>query len=120
MLEYRQLRWMVIMLTLSLSACAAPQFPTERAAMPYPPNEKFEVGTILHTATGTLVSQATMLSIVSENRIVYVGETHDNPAAHRLQLDVLKSMAARYPGKVTIGMEMFTPAQQLRRLARTS
>ena len=52
-----------------------------------------------------------MLEIATQNRIVYVGETHDNPASHRLQLRVLKAMVDQHPGKVALGMEMFTPVQ---------
>ncbi len=100
------------MLTLILSACATPQFPIQRSAVPYPLTDAPVVGDIFHPATGSLVSQQEMLAIISDNRIVYIGETHDNPAAHRLQLDVLKGMFVRYPGKISLGMEMFTPAQQ--------
>ena len=100
------------MLPIILSACAAPQFPAERSATPYPLTTEPKIGDIFHPKTGTLVTQQAMLSIVTDNRLVYVGETHDNPASHRLQLDVLKAMTAHYPGKITLGMEMFTPAQQ--------
>ena len=34
----------------------------------------------------------------ADARIIYVGETHDNPAAHRLELQILKAVAERYPG----------------------
>jgi uncharacterized iron-regulated protein len=50
--------------------------------------------------------------VATDTRIVYVGETHDNPASHRLELTVLRAMAERYPDGVALGMEMFTPAQQ--------
>ena len=49
---------------------------------------------------------------MTDVRIVYVGETHDNPAAHRLELDVLKAMSKRYPGQISLGMEMFNTSQQ--------
>ena len=107
-----QLRRLALLLPLLISACAAPQFPAERSSNPYPLTTEPHVGDILHPATGTLVSSETMLSIAGESRIIYVGETHDNPAAHRLQLDVLKTIAKRSPGQTSIGMEMFTPAQQ--------
>lgn len=62
--------------------------------------------------TGTFVTQDAMLAALTDVRVVFVGETHDNPAAHRLELDVLKAMQARWPGEVALGMEMFIPAQQ--------
>lgn len=97
---------------LSLTACTVSQQPIGNPEAPYPPVDPPVVDSIFHPATGTIVTQETMLSIVNNNRIIYVGETHDNPASHRLQLDILKSLFTHYPGKVTIGMEMFTPTQQ--------
>jgi len=49
---------------------------------------------------------------LSHYPLVYVGEQHDNPASHRLQLEILKAMQARHPGKVALGMEMFNSGQQ--------
>jgi uncharacterized iron-regulated protein len=79
---------------------------------PYPSAQPLEVGTIVHLPTGLVVSEEEMLAAVTDMRIVYVGETHDNPAAHRVQLTVLAAMAERWPGVVSLGMEMLTPAQQ--------
>jgi uncharacterized iron-regulated protein len=107
-----KLKRLTLLLPLLISACAAPQFPAERSATPYPLTSQPEIGQIFHPATGSLVSQETMLAIATDSRIIYVGETHDNPAAHRLQFDVLKAITARSPGQTAIGMEMFTPAQQ--------
>jgi uncharacterized iron-regulated protein len=53
-----------------------------------------------------------MLAVAGDARIVYVGETHDNPASHRLELQVLQALAERYPGHVALGMEMFVRSQQ--------
>lgn len=79
---------------------------------PYPPTREPVIGDIFHYPTGTFVTRQTMLADVTDARIVYVGETHDNPASHRLQVEILKTMAERWPGEVSLGMEMFTPAQQ--------
>ncbi len=80
--------------------------------MPYPPEKEPEVGDILHMPTGLYVTQQQMMASVLDQRIVYVGETHDSPAAHRFQLDILKAMVERYPGEVVLGMEVFIPKQQ--------
>jgi uncharacterized iron-regulated protein len=45
-------------------------------------------------------------------RIVYVGETHDNIHAHRVELAVIRELARRFPGKVAVGMEMVREPQQ--------
>ena len=79
---------------------------------PYPPPIAPEIGDILHTATGHYINQQQMFSSLTRYPLVYVGETHDNPASHRLQLEILKAMQARHPGQVALGMEMFNNEQQ--------
>ncbi len=79
---------------------------------PYPPSREPVLGDVLHLPTGFYVSEAQMLAAAGDARVVYVGETHDNPASHRLELTVLKALYARYPGRVALGMEMFTTGQQ--------
>ena len=109
----RQLFSILLGITLfSLTGCSVNPQLIGNPEAPYPPTEPPAVGDIFHPATGTIVSQQTMLTIASDNRIVYIGETHDNPASHRLQLEVLTALNASSPGKIALGMEMFTPAQQ--------
>ncbi|HJV65314.1 MAG TPA: ChaN family lipoprotein [Geomonas sp.] len=79
---------------------------------PYPLSAAPKVGEIVHMPTGTLVSRTQMLDVAGDARVVYVGETHDNPASHRLELEVLQGMEERHPGQVALGMEMFTRSQQ--------
>jgi uncharacterized iron-regulated protein len=53
-----------------------------------------------------------MMDIISSSRVIYVGEAHTNIHAHRVQLEIIRELARRYPGKVAIGMEMFRHPQQ--------
>jgi len=106
-------RLLLLTLVLPLAACApAKTKMTGNPEAPYPPPRPPVVGDILHIPSGYYVNEAQMLSVATDSRIVYVGETHDNPASHRLELTLLQAMADRYPGGVALGMEMFTPAQQ--------
>ena len=79
---------------------------------PYPLKSAPKVGDIVHLPTGTLVSLAQMQAAAGDAHVVYVGETHDNPASHRLELQVLQGLEERHPGKVALGMEMFNRSQQ--------
>ena len=79
---------------------------------PYPLKSAPKVGDIVHLPTGTLVTLAQMQAAASDARVVYVGETHDNPASHRLELQVLQGLEERHPGKVALGMEMCNRSQQ--------
>lgn len=98
--------------TLLLSACAPSTPLLGNPQLPYSPPGPPQVGDILHLRTGHFVSAAAMAAAATDSRIVYVAETHDNPASHRLQLDLLQALAQRYPGRTAVAMEMFTPAQQ--------
>jgi len=97
---------------MTLAACSTPKGPLGAPSLPYPPSGDPQVGEILHMPTGVLVSEQDMLNIATEARVIFVGETHDNPASHRLQLDLLRTLRKRYPGRVVLAMEMFTPSQQ--------
>ena len=79
---------------------------------PYPLLSPPKVGDIVHLPTGVSVSLKQMLEVAGDSRVVYVGETHDNPASHRLQLQTLQSLEERHPGKTALGMEMFNRSQQ--------
>ena len=103
-------RSLFIVVALFLGGCAGAQ--KWNSEMPYVPAAEPKVGDILHMPTGHYVSEAQMLANATVNQVVYVGELHDNPASHRLQLEVLKAMFAKNPGKVALGMEMFTTKQQ--------
>lgn len=80
--------------------------------LPYPPDHKPVIGNILHLPTGIYVDQRVMLEQAAHNQVVFVGETHDNPASHRLELEVLQALQQHNPDNVTVAMEMFTPSQQ--------
>jgi uncharacterized iron-regulated protein len=107
----RDLKRYLVLCFLILAGCSqtAPQWNSEA---PYVPDRAPEMGDILHTRTGHYINQLQLYSSLSRYPLVYVGEQHDNPASHRLQLEILKAMEARYPGKVSLGMEMFNSGQQ--------
>jgi uncharacterized iron-regulated protein len=107
-----RLHALCVLVPLLLGATTVTPPPLGNSQNPYPLDPPPQIGDIVHLPTGIRVSHEQMLEIAGDSRLVYVGETHDNPAAHRLQLDVLQAIAARYPGQVSLGMEMFTPAQQ--------
>ena len=79
---------------------------------PYPLSSPPRIGQIVHLPTGSLVSAEQMFTLAGDARIVYFGETHDNPASHRLELQLLQALAGRHPGRQALGMEMFSRTQQ--------
>ncbi|MDY0269283.1 ChaN family lipoprotein [Trichloromonas sp.] len=101
----------LVLFSLALCACA-PKTMTADPEQPYPLPQEPQLGQIVHLPTGMLVDEARLHAIAGDARIVYVGETHDNPASHRQQVALLRALAERHPGKVALGMEMFVPSQQ--------
>lgn len=103
----------VLLALLLMTACAGPgRNILGDPEAPYPPAREPQIGDILHLPTGVYVDQQELFDQVERVQAVYVGETHDNPASHRLQLDILRHMFSANPGKVALAMEMFTPEQQ--------
>lgn len=105
-----------LLLGLSFAAllaggCAAPHM-LGNPENPYPAAAAPVVGEIRHLPTGVQVSAEQMAAIATDARLIYVGETHDNPASHRIELQLLRALAERYPQRAALGMEMFTPEQQ--------
>ena len=105
--------WIAALSLLALTGCS----PAGKQLMgdpqnPYPLKSAPKVGDIVHLPTGTRVSLAQLQAVAADARVVYVGETHDNPASHRLELQVLQGLEERHPGKVALGMEMFARSQQ--------
>ena len=95
----------------TLTACTMTSQPIGNPEAPYPDNNP-AVGDIVHLPTGIKITAEQMHAAITDARIVYVGETHDNPASHRQELQVLKAVANRYPGQVSLGMEMFNASHQ--------
>jgi len=100
-----------LMIFLILTGCAGHTH-LGNPELPYPPQQKPVVGGIIHLPTGVETDRATMLEHARQARIVYVGETHDSPASHDLQLEILTHLQQQNPQKVALAMEMFTPEQQ--------
>lgn len=79
---------------------------------PYVDPTGLEKGQILHLKTGRLLSEVELFNYLSHFPVVYVGESHDNADDHAVQLSVLKALEERFPGRVSLGMEMLRrPAQ---------
>ncbi|WP_321370000.1 ChaN family lipoprotein [uncultured Desulfuromusa sp.] len=102
----------LVVLMTSLIGCQPTSQYLGDPELPYPPDRDPVVGDILHLPTGFFVDQGAMLDQAGRTQVVFVGETHDNPASHRLQENILQALEQNNPGNITLAMEMFTPSQQ--------
>jgi len=97
---------------ICMSAACAPMVAPSFINEPYPPTTEPVIGDIQHLPTGTFLSFEQMMSGISGDRLIYIGETHDNPASHRLQIETIQALHTRSQRNLAIGMEMFHPGQQ--------
>ena len=66
---------------------------------------------IVRVRDGRQISFAEMLRALKGGQVIYVGETHDNPYHHGLQLRIIRELH-RAGKPLAIGMEMFTAESQ--------
>lgn len=79
---------------------------------PYRDISALEEGVIVHLPTGVTVTKDQLFDTAGNTKIVYVGETHDNLNAHKVQLEILRTLQARRPGGIAVGMEMLKRPSQ--------
>lgn len=96
----------------SQEAAAAPAQGEPGSALPYPAEKGPEPGDIVHVPTGLALSFDEMMEMVAGARLVFIGESHDSFRAHEVQLQVIRELDRRFPGRIAIGMEMFRQPQQ--------
>ena len=70
------------------------------------PGEILQPG-IYRVSDGLRTSSVDFFDLLQEEKIVYVGETHDNDTHHKIQAQILEGLMRRAPGRVALGMEMF-------------
>ncbi len=84
----------------------------ENLGSPYVNLKDVEVGSIIHLPTGATINFNQLMDTLSDSRVVYIGETHDNLEAHRVQLEIIQALNKKFPGRVAVGMEMFRRSAQ--------
>lgn len=102
----------LILMTGFLTPAGAEEYAVPNLGSPYKDLGELKEGEILHLPTGLTVSVEQMIDTVSGSRVIYVGETHDNIEAHRVQLEIIRRLQEKFPGRVSVGMEMFRRSAQ--------
>ncbi len=96
---------LVFAILMSLAGCASME--KDSVENPYRILQGATLDDIFHIPTGIKVTKEQLLDLLAGGRVIYIGETHDNVEAHRVQLEIIKGLTERYPGQVAVGMEMF-------------
>lgn len=72
----------------------------------------FKIGQIINTETGNTVSFDELIDQLKTKDLIFIGETHDNPEHHLIQVQILQALMARNDLPLTIAMEFFQTSQQ--------
>jgi uncharacterized iron-regulated protein len=83
-----------------------PPTPTESGV-----SARFTRGQIVDLKKGTVTQFEQFIEKISAKEIIFVGEVHDNPEHHLIQLQIIQALIDHY-GAVTVAMEMFQKPQQ--------
>lgn len=68
---------------------------------------------VIETATGKEVRWKSMLDAAAKSDAVFVGEQHDDPETHRIELAILEDLYERASNRLILSMEMFERDQQV-------
>ncbi len=89
------------------------EYQVPNSGSPYLNLSKIKENRVLHLPTGTQVTVEQLIASIEGSRVIYIGETHDNLEAHRVQLEIIRRIFKKFPNRVAMGMEMFRrPAQE--------
>jgi len=94
-----------MLLALAIGGCSIkpPRLPVAHVeGAPSP----FRIGQIVHVETGKALSFETLMDKLGSSELIFVGEVHDNPEHHLLEVQILQGLMARY-GPVAVAMEFF-------------
>jgi uncharacterized iron-regulated protein len=71
----------------------------------------FGKGRIIDLKEGKSISFEQLIDKLQSEELIFVGEVHDNPEHHLIQVQILQALMARY-GPVTVAMEFFDESRQ--------
>ena len=101
----------VFMVFFTLSGCAGTTSSAPMLATIPGVSGHFKIGQILDLKTGTALAFDDLIDQISSKDLIFIGEVHDNPEHHLIQLQILQALVACC-GPISIAMEFFEKPQQ--------
>ncbi len=101
-----------LILGLLLSGCAGPHKPMPAIARIPEIKKPFFAGQILDLNAKCTISYPELVKRLSSSDIVFLGEIHDNPDHHLIQIQILQSLSEKW-GKLTLAVEFLPSTKQL-------
>ena len=102
---------LIAVICLCVIGCAGMRHPQPPSATIEGAAERFRPGQIVEVASGKAITFEELIAQISSKDLIFVGEAHDNPDHHLIQIQILQAVASRSPS-LTMGMEFFQQHQQ--------
>jgi len=104
--------FIAVIFLLSIQGCAGVKKPPVKTLAIVPGvSGHLKIGQIMDLAAGELVSFDKLADQLSSKDLVFVGEVHDNPEHHLIQVQVLQAIINRQ-SEITLAMEFFQQTAQ--------
>jgi uncharacterized iron-regulated protein len=102
---------LLALVCLCVIGCAGVRHPQPPTATIEGLAERFRPGQILDLASGKVIAFEELIAHISSKELIFVGEAHDNPDHHLIQVQILQAVANLSPS-LNLGMEFFQKQQQ--------
>jgi len=100
-----------LLIFLSILGCAGVKKPAPTVATIPGVSEHFRIGQILDLKSGKAISFEQLIDQISSTNLIFVGEAHDNPDHHLIEVQILQALMSCC-GPVTVAMEFFQEPKQ--------
>ncbi len=111
-----------ILAAVILWGCGGKRMAGPSAPPPLRAAASMTIGQIVELKTGTRVSFDELIHSLASKDVVFIGEIHDDPGHHLIQIQILQALLDRWGSKAAVGMEFFprTVQEMLDRYIRGS
>jgi uncharacterized iron-regulated protein len=107
----RSLGLFLFLVLFAMTACSTTKPPMPPLASIEGVQGHFRIGRIIHLKTGKAVSFDQLIDQVGARRLIFIGEVHNNPEHHLIQVQILQALMSQY-APLTLAMEFFNKTQQ--------
>ena len=99
------------MVFVAMTACSTIKPPVPPLASIEGVQGHFRIGRIVHLKTGKAISFDQLMDQVGARRLIFIGEVHNNPEHHLIQVQILQALMSEYKS-LNLAMEFFNETQQ--------
>jgi uncharacterized iron-regulated protein len=96
---------------VAMTACSTIKPPVPPLASIEGVQGDFGIGRIVHLKTGKAISFDQLIDQVGARRLIFIGEVHNNPEHHLIQVQILQALMSQYKS-LNLAMEFFNETQQ--------